>query len=263
MKIELLPVLNDNYIFILIDELKLEAAVIDPAEAKPVIDFLETNNLKLKHIFNTHHHSDHIGGNIKLCDFYKNVNVYAGEKDSGRIGKQDFFLKHGDTVNFADEIANIYYVPGHTLGHICYHFLMKNGESHLFIGDTIFSGGCGKIFEGTFEQMFSSLSFLRDTVPENTFIWCAHEYTLENYLVLECLEPHNINIKDKIQNILSLREKNLPTIPCLISEELKINSLLRWDDPSLRNILSTKNSLETFIAVRKFRDNPPKVKIPF
>ncbi|KAB8030985.1 hydroxyacylglutathione hydrolase [Fluviispira multicolorata] len=263
MKIELLPALNDNYIFILIDEFKQEAAVIDPAEADPVLAYLKNENLILTKIFNTHHHADHIGGNKKLSKYFPDVEIYASANDSGRIGKQDYFLKHGDKIQFANEVALVYFVPGHTIGHICYHFSLKSGENHLFIGDTIFSGGCGKIFEGTFEQMFSSLKFIRDNIPDYTYIWCAHEYTLENYLILEQLEPDNLKIKNKIHELYVLKQKQLPSIPFQLSDEKNVSSFLRWDDPELRKVLSTKDDLETFIAVRKYRDNPPKIKIPF
>lgn len=207
MKIHTIPVLNDNYIFILIDEIRQEACVVDPAIADPVISFLKTNNLNLTKIFNTHHHYDHIGGNKDLCKIFPHVEVYGGMNDSGRIPLQKHFLSHGDSVSFANEKAFIFYLPGHTLGHISYYFPLQNGEHHIFIGDTIFAGGCGKLFEGTMMQMFSSLKFLRDNLPNETIIWSAHEYTVENYLILQKLEPNNIAIKERLQKSIDLRKK--------------------------------------------------------
>lgn len=258
MKIQMLPVLDDNYIFILIDGKNCEAAVVDPALAEPVIQFLEQNNLKLTKIFNTHHHSDHVGGNQELVKKYSNVEVYASAKDFGRIPCQTHSLNHMDTVTFADEVAHAYMVPGHTLGHICYFFPLKNKENHLFIGDTVFSGGCGKLFEGTFAQMFSSLSFLREKLPKDTMIWTAHEYSLENYLVLQKLEPNNKNIQSKVEEIIKIRNANKFTVPFVFQDEQKTSSFFRWDDPELQKIASTKSDFETFCFVRKFRDNPPR-----
>ena len=263
MKIHMLPVLEDNYIFILIDENKQEAAVVDPAIAEPVINFLNINKLKLAKILNTHHHNDHVGGNKELAKVFPNVEVYAGTNDSGRIPCQTHFLKHGDTIHFANEKAHVYFVPGHTLGHICYYFPLKNGEHQLFIGDTIFAGGCGKLFEGTMAQMFASLKFLRDNLPEETVIWCAHEYSIENYLILLKLEPDNKAIKERLDHCIQLRKSKQFTVPFSLKDEKYTNSFLRWDDQKLKNIINTKNDFDTFSYVRKFRDAPPKVIIPF
>ena len=236
MIVKMLPVLEDNYIFILIDEANKEAAVIDPATAQPVLNYLNENNLTLTKIYNTHHHYDHVGANKDLVTLFPSIEVYAGINDAGRIPCQTHYLKHGDTINFANETAHVYFVPGHTLGHICYYFPLKNGEHHLFIGDTIFSGGCGKLFEGTMEQMFASIKFLRNNLPENTTIWCTHEYTVENYLVLEKLEPNNKAIKDKLQNSIQVRKLNKYTVPFTLGEEMKTNSFLRFDDQKLKEL---------------------------
>ncbi len=262
MKIHMLPVLQDNYIFILIDEDKKEAAVVDPALAGPVLNFLKQNELILTKIFNTHHHFDHVGGNKELVKAFPNVEVHAGINDSGRIPCQTHYLKHFDKVFFANEMAYIYFVPGHTLGHICYYFPFNNGEHHLFIGDTIFAGGCGKLFEGTFEQMFASLKFLRDSLPEETKIWCAHEYTVENYLILQKLEPENIAIKKRLEHSIQLRKSNQFTVPFSMRDEKISSSFLRWDDQNLKSIINVTDDFEAFSYVRKFRDAPPKVIKP-
>lgn len=263
MKIHMLPVLEDNYIFILIDEDKQEAAVVDPALAEPVLSYLSQNKLKLIKIFNTHHHYDHVGGNKELVKAFPNIKIYAGANDSGRIPCQTHYLKHGDTVFFANEMASVYFVPGHTVGHICYYFPLKSGEHHLFIGDTIFAGGCGKLFEGTMQQMFASLKFLRDNLPEKTKIWCAHEYTVENYLILQKLEPENIAIKERLEHSINLRKSNQFTVPFTMKDEKFSSSFLRWDDRKLKNTIKVTSDFETFSYVRKFRDAPPKVIIPF
>lgn len=263
MKIEMLPVLEDNFIYILIDETLKEAAVVDPAIAKPVIQFLKDNNLTLTKILNTHHHYDHVGGNKELKSLFPNVEIYGSSQDFGRIPFQTHSLNHNDSISFADESANVYYVPGHTLGHICYFFSLKNGDHHLFIGDTLFGGGCGKLFEGTLEQMYSSLSFLREHIPDSTLIWTAHEYTLENYLVLEKLEPDNQKIKEKIELSIKKLQQGQHTVPFTFQEEKETSSFLRWDDKKLQAVTHTENAFDTFCFVRKFRDNPPKIVKPF
>ncbi len=263
MKIEMLPVLDDNFIYILIDETKKEAVVVDPAIAEPVIHFLKKNNLTLTKILNTHHHHDHVGGNKELIGLFPNIEVYGSSQDFGRIPFQTHSLNHNDSIQFADETAKVYYVPGHTLGHICYYFPLKDGTHHLFIGDTLFAGGCGKLFEGTLEQMYSSLSLIRDQLPSDTVVWTAHEYTLENYLVLEKLEPENQKIKDKIQLSIKKLQQGLHTVPFTLQEEKETSSFLRWDDKKLQAITNTKNGFDTFCFVRKFRDNPPKIVKPF
>ena len=145
MRVEKIPVLEDNFTYILIDEDTHAAVIVDPSLAQPIINFLKKNHLTCISVFNTHHHSDHVGGNKGLIAEYPDAKVYGGFHDKGRIPHQTVFLNHNDVVTFAGEESYIYYVPGHTLGHICYHFKLKNGEHYLFIGDTLFSGGCGKI----------------------------------------------------------------------------------------------------------------------
>lgn len=254
MRIEQIPALQDNFIFILIDDQTKQAAAVDPCESEIVIDFLEKNNLVLTKIFNTHHHGDHVGGNRGLIQRYPNAEVYAGLHDKGRIPCQKYFLDQGDVVTFGNETAFVYYVPGHTLGHIAYHFKLKNSDDCLFIGDTVFSGGCGKLFEGTFLQMFTSLKFLRENVPNETKVFCAHEYTVENYAILSKLEPNNGKIKEKLNQSIDMREKGLFTVPFQWKEEKECSSFLRWDNPELKRITNTTSDLDTFTYVRKFRD---------
>lgn len=249
-----IPALIDNFIYVLIDDKMKEAAVIDPAEAENVLSFLKKENLTLTKIFNTHHHADHVGGNIKLIEYYPNAAVYAGVYDKGRIPLQKHFLNHDDTITFGDEEARIYYVPGHTLGHIAYHFKLKNSEEYLFIGDTIFGGGCGKLFEGSFSQMFHSLKFIRDHVSDRALVFCTHEYTIENYTILAKLEPENKNIANKLKQAIETRKNNLYTVPFTLGEEKKSNSFLRWDDKDLKKVTKTDSDLDTFTFVRKFRD---------
>ncbi|MGB7414317.1 MAG: hydroxyacylglutathione hydrolase, partial [Thermosynechococcaceae cyanobacterium] len=177
MHIYRLPAFSDNYIFLLHDEDQNIAAVVDPADSAPVLRKLNELDAALVAIFNTHHHCDHVGGNLRLLKAFPDALVYGGAKDKGRIPGQQFFLEDGDRVEFCDRTIHIFFVPGHTRAHIAYYFPASQDEpGELFCGDTLFAGGCGRLFEGTPAQMLSSLSKLRD-LPEETRVWCAHEYT--------------------------------------------------------------------------------------
>src|SRR6478672_7795518 len=176
MQVIRLPVLSDNYIFLLHDPDRQIAAVVDPAEAQPVLKRLQELDAELVAIFNTHHHSDHVGGNRQLIDRFPNLCVYGGAEDRGRIPGQQVFLQEGDVISFSNREAKVFFVPGHTRAHIAYYFPPKAaGEmGELFCGDTLFAGGCGRLFEGSPSQMMDSLSKLR-TLPDDTRVWCAHE----------------------------------------------------------------------------------------
>ena len=175
MKIEIIPCLKDNYSYIIIDESNKKTCVIDPSESKPIIDFLEKNNLKLNWILNTHHHYDHVGGNSELKEKYK-AKIIGFADDHKRIPEIDILLKDQEIWKKDNFEAKIIHIPGHTLGHICFYFYKDN---NLFTGDTLFSLGCGRIFEGTYQQMFNSLNKIKE-LPLNTKIFCGHEYTLQN-----------------------------------------------------------------------------------
>ena len=163
MQIEIIPCLKDNYSYIIVDKSKNSACVIDPSESQPVINFVEKNNIKLKYILNTHHHFDHIGGNEELKKKFGSI-ILGFEKDSYRIPKIDVLLEDNQIWKAENFIAKIIHVPGHTSGHICFHFF---NEKLVFTGDTLFSLGCGRIFEGTYKEMFNSLSKIK-SLPKET-----------------------------------------------------------------------------------------------
>ena len=175
MNVEIIKCLKDNYSYLVIDEKNQSACVIDPSEAPPIIEYLEKNNIKLDFILNTHHHYDHVGGNKELKEKY-GAKVLGFFEDKERIPEIDILLKDNEIWKNDNFEAKIIHIPGHTSGHICYYF--KN-EKIAFTGDTLFSLGCGRIFEGTYEQMFSSLNKIK-TMPLDTKIYCGHEYTLNN-----------------------------------------------------------------------------------
>ena len=238
MKIEIIPCLKDNYSYIIIDLKNNNTCVVDPSESKPIINFLEKNNLQLNYILNTHHHYDHVGGNNKLKKKY-NAKVVGFSDDYKRIPEIDILLKDKEVWKEGNFEVKIIHIPGHTLGHICFYFYKEN---ILFTGDTLFSLGCGRIFEGTYLQMFESLNKLK-TLPLHTKIFCGHEYTLQNSKFCLMHDANNENLKKKIIEIKKKLNNNLPTIPSTIKEELDCNIFLKAD------------SLQTFSKLRDLKDN--------
>jgi len=252
MKIEIVPCLKDNYSYVIIDEKNQKTCVVDPSESKPVINFLEKNNLQLNYILNTHHHHDHVGGNIELKKKYS-AKVVGFKNDYKRIPEIDILLKDQEIWKENNFEAKIIHIPGHTLGHICFYFYKEN---NLFTGDTLFSLGCGRIFEGTYEQMYKSLNFFKK-LPLKTKIYCGHEYTLQNSKFCLKHDPLNKNLKNKIVKIKKNLKNNLPTIPSSIKDELECNIFLRSDSLDVKNNLNlnNNNSLEVFSKLRDLKDN--------
>lgn len=256
MQIIRLPVLSDNYIFLLHDPQHNIAAVVDPAEAQPVLDELTKLKAELVAIFNTHHHGDHVGGNTQLMKKFPQVTVYGGAEDRGRIPGQQVFLQEGDRVQFGNRTANVLFVPGHTRAHIAYYFPPESpGEpGELFCGDTLFAGGCGRLFEGTPGQMVASLSKLR-ALPDDTRLWCAHEYTLSNLRFAVTVDPENADLQKRYQDVKILRETNEATVPSLLGIEKLTNPFLRWDQPSLQATAKSYEEVQTFARIRGMKDN--------
>jgi hydroxyacylglutathione hydrolase len=255
MEIKRIPVLSDNYIFVLWDRQQKIAAVIDPALAKPVIDYLKEIDANLVAIFNTHHHWDHIGGNKELARQFPDLCVYGGLEDRGRIPQQQIYLEDSDSVKFADRIAQVFFVPGHTRGHIAYYFLptVADGIGELFCGDTIFAGGCGRLFEGNPSQMLNSISKLRQ-LPDQTRVWCAHEYTLSNLKFALTVDPDNQNLQARYQKVQQARNQGLATIPSWLGEEKQTNPFLRWDTPPLQAIAKINDPARVFARLRGLKD---------
>lgn len=256
MQIIRLPVLSDNYIFLLHDPQHNIAAVVDPAEAQPVLDELTKLKAELVAIFNTHHHGDHVGGNTQLMKKFPQVTVYGGAEDRGRIPGQQVFLQEGDRVEFGNRTANVLFVPGHTRAHIAYYFPPESPREpgELFCGDTLFAGGCGRLFEGTPGQMVDSLSKLR-ALPDDTRVWCAHEYTLSNLRFAVTVEPENADLQKRYQDVKMQRETNEATVPSLLGIEKLTNPFLRWDQPSLQATAKSYEEVQTFARIRGMKDN--------
>ena len=248
MKINIIPCLSDNYAYIINDEKTNTVGVVDPSESLPIINFLKKENLEPNYILNTHHHYDHIGGNIELKKMY-NVKIVGFINDRHRIPGIDIMLKDNEKWVFGNSRVNVMHIPGHTLGHICFYF---EKEKIIFTGDTLFSLGCGRIFEGTHKQMLKSLEKIKN-LPKETKIYCGHEYTYKNAEFCMKYDKDNISLQKKFQKVKKLRSQNLPTIPTNIEEELKSNIFLRCDQNDLKIKLNMKNE-EDFKVFKKVRD---------
>ncbi len=237
MLVETIKCLEDNFSYILIDQNK-NACVIDPSESAPIINFVEKNNIKIKYILNTHHHYDHIGGNKEIKKKY-NAKIAAYKNDLHRIPDVDISLKNNQIWTAENFKSKIIHIPGHTNGHICFFF--KN-EKIAFTGDTLFSLGCGRIFEGTYEEMFSSLKKLKE-LPKETKIYCGHEYTLKNSEFCLKYDKNNKRLQKKINEIKNKVNNNIPTVPSTIEDEIACNIFLR------------AKTLGEFSKLRDLKDN--------
>lgn len=236
IEIDIIPVLKDNYAYLL----KVnngETAVVDPGEAGPVIAELEQQDLSLDYILNTHHHGDHIAGNAALIEKY-GAKLVGPAKEKMRIQNMDILLNEGDIFSFGDEDVQILETPGHTTGGICFYF---PDSKSIFTGDTLFLMSTGRLFEGTPEQMWESLQKIM-VLPDDTRIYCGHEYTLDNGEFCLSIEPGNKDLQKRVEHVRALREKNQPTMPGTIKEEKQTNAFLR------------AGSAKGYAQIRKMKD---------
>ncbi|EKX49433.1 hypothetical protein GUITHDRAFT_67887 [Guillardia theta CCMP2712] len=259
LQVEQFPCLNDNYgtpDHLLMTSCAGLTAAIDTPELKPYLHVLERKGWKLDYILNTHHHFDHAGCNLELkkstgCKASEIVGP-KGEKD--KIPGIDIAVDQGDTFDFGAKKIHVLNVGGHTHGHIAY-FLPE--ENCAFVGDSLFALGCGRLFEGTFPQMYDSLQRLA-SLPDDTVLYCAHEYTMSNAKFALSVEPGNPMLQKRFEQIKKLREVGNPTVPSLLSEEKATNPFLRTSSPEIRNSLKLSpdaKDVEVFAAIRKAKDN--------
>ncbi len=237
MKIQIIPIFDDNYVYLLKTSCGI-TAVIDPGDAEPVIKELEAQNLTLDYILITHHHWDHVGGIPKLKSIYGSK-VIAPAKESHLIKGIDQTLKENDIFMLGRETAQTIETPGHTLGSICYYF---QDSKVIFTGDTVFSMGCGRLFEGTATDMFGSFQKIK-ALPDDTMIYCTHEYTRGNAGFCLSQDRDNEYLKDRIKEVKLLRSQNKPTLPVSLKTEKKTNIFMK-----------TKNADE-FAALRLKKDS--------
>ena len=250
MNIEIIKCLNDNYSYLIFEEGTNTVSIIDPAEFMPCDKVIQKYK-KLDYILNTHHHADHVDGNIELKKKY-NSKIMGFEDDKDRIPGIDILLKNNQNQKIGNLDFKTIFIPGHTKGHVAFYF--KN-EKIVFTGDTLFSLGCGRVFEGTNLDMFNSLNKLKILPPE-TKVYCGHEYTKSNLNFCLKYDLNNSLLKKKSIEINSKIKNGLPTIPTTIGEELKTNIFLRYDNNDIKQVLNLKDSSheEVFSKLRDLKD---------
>lgn len=240
-----IPALTTNYIWLIINQNNNCCAIIDPGESEPVLDYLKTEKLTPTAILITHYHNDHTAGIDAITKQFP-VPIYSAHK-----------LKGGELINLkqVDIELIIMATPGHTKDHIVYY-----GNDMVFTGDVLFGAGCGRVFEGTMQEMYDSLNRLRQ-LPDNTSIYCAHEYTLSNLKFAQTVEPKNLVIKKRIAKCQKLLQQHLPTLPSTIALEKASNPFLRCEEPNVIDAAhkhsgyQPNNPIETFSILRRWKDN--------
>ncbi|WP_062777304.1 hydroxyacylglutathione hydrolase [Kluyvera intermedia] len=250
MNLNSIPAFQDNYIWVLNDETG-RCLIVDPGEAAPVLKAIEANNWQPEAILLTHHHNDHVGGVAELHRRFPNLIVYGPEETRNKGTTK--IVADGDRINILEHEFHVFATPGHTSGHVCFY-----SAPWLFCGDTLFSGGCGRLFEGTAAQMYQSLQRI-NALPEDSLICCAHEYTLSNMKFALSVLPHDVFINEYYREVNELRVKNQMTLPTTLKKERKINLFLRTDDIDLINEIDKETKLlqseQRFAWLRSKKDN--------
>ena len=246
------PCLSDNYCWLVRDEAADVTAVVDTPEVEPINRALEEKGWRLTHILNTHHHFDHAGGNEALKERW-GCTIVGADMDAARIPGIDVRVKEGEVYKFGKSNARVFEVPGHTSGHIAYHF---EDDGIAFVGDTIFALGCGRLFEGTAEQMGDSLEKLMG-MPDDTTIYCAHEYTQANAAFALSVEPGNPELVERCAEIDRLRADGVPTVPTTLAREKATNPFLRPSSANLQETVGLVGAplVEVFAETRRRKDN--------
>lgn len=248
------PCLSDNYGYLIHDEATGETAAVDTPCATTYKEELKRRGWKLTHILNTHHHHDHTGGNTELKKDGESVQVYGPTNESSKIPGIDTAVGAGDCFEFGSFQAKVMDVGGHTKGHIAYHF---PAEDKVFCGDALFALGCGKMFEGTPTQFWTSLKGLRD-LPDETSVYCAHEYTTSNAKFAVSVEPGNTELMKRFEDIKEQRARGEPTVPSLLGLEKRTNPFLRVDtSEEIRQnvgVTASDSDADAFGKLRRAKD---------
>ncbi|MAK12855.1 MAG: hydroxyacylglutathione hydrolase [Candidatus Pelagibacter sp.] len=250
--VKIVKCLSNNYSYIIFNPNSKKAIVIDPAEATPVMNEINKLSLELNYILITHHHEDHVGGNIELKNKL-NCKIVGFSKDAVRIPGIDIKINNNEIFNFENEEIQLNFSPGHTNGHIFYYF-KKNKLA--FVGDVVFSLGCGRIFEGNTDEMYNSVMKIR-SLPDETKIYCGHEYTESNLKFCLKYDENNYDLKKRANEVQKLRGNNLPTIPTTILDEKKSNIFFRCNNESIARKLELEGQppIKVFKKLRELKDN--------
>ena len=251
MLVEIIPCLSDNYSYLIHEKKSNTVSIVDPSEFR-TCDEVISKYKKLDFILNTHHHADHVGANLELKEKY-NSKILGSDSDKDRIPGIDIFLKENQKQKIGNLEFEVIFIPGHTKGHIAFFF---RKEKIAFTGDTLFSLGCGRVFEGTHEEMFNSLNKIKN-LPHDTKIYCGHEYTKTNLNFCLMYDATNTLLKEKQVDILKKLNSNQPTIPSTLGQEIKTNIFLRCNDPEIKLALGLKDSpeVEVFSKLRDLKDS--------
>lgn len=258
MDIVPIPLLSDNYGYLLIDSATKRAAIVDCSEAGPVLAEVERRGLTLEAVLSTHHHFDHVGGNDEVARTIPGIRVLGSAADRTRVPAMNEGLDDGEEFEVIGVRGRAILIPAHTSGHLAY-FFPSEGPS-VFSGDTLFAAGCGRLFEGSPAQMMDSLGKLA-ALPDSTRVWCGHEYTEKNLAFAHELEPTNADIAAKLDRVRGERRQGRPTVPSTIGEEKRTNPFLRSESQELRRTLQAKfpglptDSVTVFAKTRELKDN--------
>ena len=243
---------QDNYIWLV--STNEGSIVVDPGESKKILNLIDNNEIDLKGVLITHHHFDHTNGLSDLLN-ERGLEVYGPKNNVNGINN---IVKNNDKFTVIGIDFEVIEIPGHTLDHIAF-YSFNDGEPILFCGDTLFSGGCGRVFEGTFDQMFIALKKI-SKYPKETKIFCGHEYTLSNLKFALAVDENNEDLIEEYDNIKNIVDSGNPSLPTILEKELKINPFLRCDNHHIKNKIVSKfntsdNELEVFCALRQWKDN--------
>jgi len=224
LTVSAVPVLNDNYVWLITDPDTGETAAVDPSVSEPVLEAVQDKGLRLTQVLNTHWHPDHTGGNqgIKAATGC----TITAPAEAERVSKVDRIVAEGDRVTVAGAEALVWDIPAHTAGHVAYYF---EGEGMIFVGDTMFAMGCGRLFEGTAEQMYANMKRIAG-LPEHVRIYCGHEYTLANARFAAHVDPGNDAVARRLEDVAALREEGRITLPTTVEEERATNPFVRASD---------------------------------
>ncbi|XP_055856595.1 hydroxyacylglutathione hydrolase, mitochondrial isoform X1 [Episyrphus balteatus] len=252
MHVKILPALQDNFMYLIIDTETREAAIVDPVDPDCVIKAVEDEAVKLTKVLTTHHHWDHAGGNEKLVKAFPTpLVVYGGDS---RIGALTDSVRQDDTFQIGKLNVRCLFTPCHTIGHICYYVESPGGEKAVFTGDTLFQGGCGRFFEGTAEEMYSALIEKLSALSDETKVFCGHEYSLQNLSYARHVEPQNEDVLKRIEWCKLRRAESSPTVPSTIGEEKLWNPFMRVHKETVQKHAGEKEPIPTMRSLRKEKD---------